>query len=1075
MDGQFALDTVPTGAVTVTVADKLTGGVGRAGGSVPEGGELVLDPIRLDDTPIAVVAVDPADGATGVTLDQAIRVLFSDPVADASQGTLFVSDGARVVSRSPQLSADGLTLTLLPQSTWPDARELIVTATTGISDVFGRHPLTTFTSRFRTVDVSPPAVTSREPADGAIQVPPTAVLGVGFDEPLAAAGDASGLVSLTRSGPSPVPGTISLSADRRRAVFTPAEPLLVNERYTMSVAGAVDESGNRQQQAISWTFVTTDTIPPTVAASAPATGSWTSAARPFIQLLLADAQPGSGVDTAPATAGLQLDGTPIPFALSTTALTATPVADLGDGQHVITANVHDRAGNEAALSPVTFGVDRTPPTPAFVTSPVDRQTLRGAVTVAGVATDATSGVASIRIFLDGGTSPALTLSAPDFVGSWSTSGLSEGWHGLKAVAVDAAGNVGAAGAGVDVLVDNQPLTVAILAPLAGARFRDQLTARVRTSEPVARLEFTAGMQSAAGVLVADRTYEASFELAALPEGDLSVTASAFGLLGETTSAAVGVVVDRTPPAAPDPARITAEESDAGYALVQGLPGAVERGATVELANAANGSTASGVAALDGSFATRLLAQLDASIEVVAVDSVGNRSPATIVSVQRRTSEGGVPLQGLVLWASADQGVTTDAAGNVQSWADRSSSHDDLAQATASSRPVLVQDGFNGLPVLRFDGTDDRLSFSTGLSSVRTVFWMLKESETAGIASRSLLGHSSWTFNGGTGTAASGTTPEVPGALWGSNASAYVTAGQTRLNGQVVDGTHTPRPRTMSVVSLLTTAPVSADKFGESAGSGPWKGDLAELIVYDRPLTAGEVAAVEDYLVRKYRPYPPSAATPAISPAGGAFSGSTTVQLTTSTPGASIRYTLDGSEPTTSSDPYTGPLLISTPTTVKARAFLEGYLDSATATATFVDSTASPVVSAPGLALWLRADAGIATDAGLWVSRWGDQSGGANDAIQANGSLTPRLVVDDASRLPAVHFDGADDAVSFTTGLSTIRTVFWVLRESETAGVGSRSLLGHNSWTFNGGTGTAASGTTPEVPGALWGSNASTCR
>ena len=121
----------------------------------------------------------------------------------------------------------------------------------------------------------------------------------------------------------------------------------------------------------------------------------------------------------------------------------------------------------------------------------------------------------------------------------------------------------------------------------------------------------------------------------------------------------------------------------------------------------------------------------------------------------------------------------------------------------------------------------------------------------------------------------------------------------------------------------------------------------------------------------------------------------------------------------------------------------------------------------------RADAGIATDAGLWVSRWGDQSGRANDATQTNGSLTPRLVVDDASRLPAVHFDGSDDAVSFATGLSTVRTVFWVLRESETAGVGSRSLLGHNSWTFNGGTGTAANATTAEVPGALWGSNAST--
>jgi hypothetical protein len=79
---------------------------------------------------------------------------------------------------------------------------------------------------------------------------------------------------------------------------------------------------------------------------------------------------------------------------------------------------------------------------------------------------------------------------------------------------------------------------------------------------------------------------------------------------------------------------------------------------------------------------------------------------------------------------------------------------------------------------------------------------------------------------------------------------------------------------------------------------------------------------------------PTAAIPIITPNGGSFSGSVAVSLSTTTSGATIYYTTNGATPTIGSTQYSGPVTLTTNTTVKAYAVATGYNDSAVASAVF---------------------------------------------------------------------------------------------------------------------------------------------
>jgi hypothetical protein len=85
----------------------------------------------------------------------------------------------------------------------------------------------------------------------------------------------------------------------------------------------------------------------------------------------------------------------------------------------------------------------------------------------------------------------------------------------------------------------------------------------------------------------------------------------------------------------------------------------------------------------------------------------------------------------------------------------------------------------------------------------------------------------------------------------------------------------------------------------------------------------------------------AAAAPNFSPAAGTYTNLVSVTLSSATPDASIRYTTDGSTPTSGTGTlYTSPIAINSTTTVKAIAFASGAADSP------VTSAAYTIVSLP---------------------------------------------------------------------------------------------------------------------------------
>jgi hypothetical protein len=173
---------------------------------------------------------------------------------------------------------------------------------------------------------------------------------------------------------------------------------------------------------------------------------------------------------------------------------------------------------------------------------------------------------------------------------------------------------------------------------------------------------------------------------------------------------------------------------------------------------------------------------------------------------------------------------------------------------------------------------------------------------------------------------------------GYSTSAMASAAYT-IESQVAAPTFSPGSGTYTAAQqvAMATTTAGATIYYTTNGSTPTTASAP----YSGPITVNASETVEaraaesgyfnsNVSTATYTITPP-AATPVITPGTGTYSTGQTVTITDGTSGAAIYYTLDGSQPTTSSTKYIGSFPVSASTSVKAIATAANFATSATAT------------------------------------------------------------------------------------------------------------------------------------------------
>jgi hypothetical protein len=249
-----------------------------------------------------------------------------------------------------------------------------------------------------------------------------------------------------------------------------------------------------------------------------------------------------------------------------------------------------------------------------------------------------------------------------------------------------------------------------------------------------------------------------------------------------------------------------------------------------------------------------------NLVVLSNASLGNASIATSGTGVAISLPGS--FSGLRLWLKADEGVSKDAADKVSGWADQSSSGNPASQASAAKQPLWISSALNGQPVLRFDGDDFlTLGSSPSLATGNFTFFVVASTSepwgTQALLSRDV--GSGWNNKW----------------IYWINYSRMQMLVQNPSTYQYLESRDFSRVANKAEIFFLSKAgrdyqhflsgtmigaqtanldvpSINSDfRIGQAEDNFYLRGDMAEVVIYDRVLSIEERQAVENYLALKY--------------------------------------------------------------------------------------------------------------------------------------------------------------------------------------------------------------------------------
>lgn len=450
----------------------------------PAEGEIVID-----RKPPRILTIEPSNGTTLAGGRPALRARV-EVVGDLDPGSLrFQLDGYTIAPDAYDAASGWFTLT--PRTSLGEGVHVLLAYARDLAENLAEPAATSFAVKLREPDRERPTASITAPAQGAaVYTARPAIEAVLFD---GASGIDADSIRLAIDGVD-VPNTVTRFIPGRsgkswdvwqyqvaevlydpiagRVRFNPMERLAPG-RHTVRL-DATDRRGNRAARAEAAFSNVLDETPPLVRIEGPARGARLLPGPIALAASASDAG-GSGLD--PERLALLVDGVPVPItsgALVGGAVRAALPPLAPGAEHEVRLSIADRAGNtggDAASFEVLL--DRDPPV-LLIEEPREEDggavLAPGSLAIRGRAWDDGAGFApgAVRVRVDGRALAAEAVRLSGDVFEARTDALERGAHRIDVVALDRAGNRGAASRTVRVRADTTPPRVTFVEPASAS-------------------------------------------------------------------------------------------------------------------------------------------------------------------------------------------------------------------------------------------------------------------------------------------------------------------------------------------------------------------------------------------------------------------------------------------------------------------------------------------------------------------------------------------------------------------------------------------------------------------------------